>query len=184
MWHPSPGVPTPRIDTPRGGPLSPVPDRKIGAQTPEEEHAIMRCLKQLVFTAVVAAIAWQSLPVTSDTADAEYGWNGRRRISYQHSKDLFYNQYVGPGPGRAAAEMYTSPMPVPAHVGHMYNTYQPFYPNEYLYQHTRSYYNYHPGAGWTRTNARYGSSHCWFCRDICSGTCNLLDWDAILHCCP
>ncbi len=109
----------------------------------------MRRLQQFVITAAIAVVAWQSLPTTTDTADAEYGWEGRRRISYQHSKDLFYNQYVGPGAGTAAAEMYVSPLPVPERVGHTYGTYQPFYPNEYLYRHKRSYYNYHPGAGWT-----------------------------------
>ena len=30
-------------------------------------------------------------------------------------------------------------------------------PHEYLYQHHRGYWNHHPGAGWTRTKARYGT---------------------------
>ena len=140
---------------------------------------MMRRLQQLLCTAFVATLAWQSLPVTTDTADAEYGWEGRRRISYQYSKDLFYNQYVGPGPGTAAAEMFVSPLPVPEHVGHMYNTYQPFYPNEYLYHHKRSYYNYHPGAGWTRTNATYHTKHAWWAGDICCGA-NPFDLSCLL----
>lgn len=143
----------------------------------------MRRLRTIVFTIAVAAIAWQSLPVTSSDADAEYGWEGRRRISYQYSKDLFYNQYVGPGPGTAAAEMYVAPLPVPQHVGHTYGTYQPFYPNEYLYRHKRSYYNYHRGAGWTRTNARYGTDCCWWKRDICCGAAHCFDFSALLDCC-
>jgi hypothetical protein len=143
----------------------------------------MRRLQKFVALAVIAVTAWHCLPITASTADAEYGWEGRRRISYQYSKDLFYNQYVGPGPGAAAAEMYVSPLPVPEHVGHMYNTYQPFYPNEYLYHHKRSYYNYHPGAGWTRTNARYHTNCCWWCPDVCCGASHFLNLDCLLDCC-
>ena len=47
------------------------------------------------------------------------GWDGKRHISYQQQKDLFYNYYAQPGPyNGAAAGMYTSPRPVPANVGH------------------------------------------------------------------
>ena len=53
--------------------------------------------------------------------------------------------------------MYVSPLPVPANVGHTYTTYQPFMPHEYMYNHQRSYYTYNRGAGWTRTNVRYGT---------------------------
>ena len=47
----------------------------------------------------------------------------------------------------------TSPrVPVPAWVGHTYYTYQPFLPNELLYQHHRTYYRYYDqGRGLTRT---------------------------------
>lgn len=143
----------------------------------------MRRLQQLLCTVALAMAAWQSLPTNAFAGEASYGWNGRRRISYQHSKDLFYNQYVGPGPGRAAAEMYVSPLPVPARVGHTYNTYQPFYPNEYLYPHTRSYYNYHPGAGWTRTNARYHTKCCWWKPEICRQACCYYDLGCLLNDC-
>ena len=109
--------------------------------------------------ALLAAFVWQCLP--TDTAQADYGWEGKRRISYQYSKDLFYNSMSDlPAAGGVPAKMYTSPMPVPEHVGHTYGTYQPFYPKEYLYRHKRSYYNYHAGAGWTRTNVRYGTGCC------------------------
>ena len=37
------------------------------------------------------------------------------------------------------------------------STYQPFMPHEYMYKHERSYYTYNPGAGWRRTNVRYGT---------------------------
>lgn len=143
----------------------------------------MRRLQHYVFTALLTVIAWQSMPLATDTADAEYGWDGRRRISYQYSKDLFYNQYVGPGPGAAAAEMYPAPMPVPENVGHTYYTYQPFYPNEYLYRHHRSYYNYHPGCGWTRTNARYHTDKCWYKGQIACQAAGIVDWSCLLDWC-
>lgn len=99
--------------------------------------------------------AWQALPFGSNVANAKHGWDGKRRISYQHQKDLFYNYYVGGTGGSAAAQLYESPLPTPPFVGHTYVTYQPFMPHEYMYRHMRSYYTYNPGAGWTRTNVRY-----------------------------
>jgi hypothetical protein len=30
-------------------------------------------------------------------------------------------------------------------------------PHEYMYNHQRAYYTYNRGAGWTRTNVRYGT---------------------------
>ncbi|MGI9456468.1 MAG: hypothetical protein ACR2NU_07895 [Aeoliella sp.] len=135
-------------------------------------------VSRLLTMAVVVAIAWQCLP----TAQADYGWEGKRKISYQHSKDLFYNQYVGPGPNGVPAEMNVSPMPVPERVGHTYGTYQPFYPHEYLYRHKRAWYNYHQGAGWTRTNVRYGTGCGWW-NDLCCGCKNCCDVSGILDCC-
>jgi len=91
-------------------------------------------------------------------AQLKAGWDGKRRISYQQQKDLFYNYYAQPGPyNGAAAGMYVSPRPVPPFVGHTYVTYQPYMPHEYLYKHHRAYYTHTPGAGWRRTNVRYGT---------------------------
>lgn len=98
--------------------------------------------------------------LASGTAFAAKGWDGTRPLSYQAQKDLFYNYYVGPGPSGTAAQLYVSPLPVPAFVGHTYVTYQPFMPHEYLYRHQRSYYTYNQGAGWTRTNVRYNTGTC------------------------
>lgn len=78
-----------------------------------------------------------------------------RIISYQSKNDLFANYQVGPYPSGTAAQMYVSPLPVPAQVGHTYTTYQPLMPHEYLYRHTRSHYAYQRGAGWTRAKVRY-----------------------------
>jgi hypothetical protein len=103
--------------------------------------------------AAVAAVLL-GMSQSSPTAQAAEGtW--QRVISYQDKRDLFANYYVGPMPCGTAAEMYVSPQPVPANVGHTYVTYQPLMPHEYLYKHTRSHYAYTPGAGWYRSKIRY-----------------------------
>lgn len=99
-----------------------------------------------------------ALGLLAATSEASNGWNGKRRISHQRPNDLFYNSYVGPNPSGTAAQMYISPVPVPAHVGHTYTTYQPFMPHEMMYRHHRSYYTHNAGSGWTRTNVRYHTS--------------------------
>jgi hypothetical protein len=99
-----------------------------------------------------------------------HGWDGKRQKSFQQQKDLFYNYYAQPGPFyNTAGKMYVCPQPVPANVGHTYVTYQPFMPHEYMYHHKRAYYTHNPGAGWTRTNVRYGT-----CGNWCRGAC--MDW--------
>jgi hypothetical protein len=117
--------------------------------------------------------------LASGTAQAEKGWDGTRPISYQAQHDLFYNYYVGPGPSGAVAQMYVSPQPVPAFVGHTYNTYQPFYPHEYLYRHQRSYYTHNEGAGWTRTNVRYSTGSC--CPSPSMASSYLGTFNGLLH---
>jgi hypothetical protein len=131
-------------------------------------------MRSKVFTTcmmlVLAATVWQCATVRDNSARAAHGWEGKRRISYQDQKDLFYNYYAQPGPFyNTPSKMYVSPLPVPAHVGHTWVTYQPFMPHEYLYRHQRGYYNYNPGAGWTRTNVRYGT-----CGNYRQGVC--ADW--------
>lgn len=71
--------------------------------------------------------------------------------------DLFYNYYVGPAPmaGGVAAGMYPAPLPTPPLVGHTYITYQPLMPQEFLYQHHRSYHRHHPGRGWVSTKVHW-----------------------------
>jgi hypothetical protein len=117
---------------------------------------------RLLSTNALAALATLSLLSVANVANAEVrmkaGWDGKRHISYQQQKDLFYNYYAQPGPyNGAAAGMYICPKPVPPHVGHTWVTYQPFMPHEFMYQHHRAYYTYNPGAGWRRTNVRYGT---------------------------
>lgn len=71
-------------------------------------------------------------------------------------QDLFYNYYVGGfSSGGYPAQMYLSPRPTPALVGHTYITYQPFYPHEFMYRHHRSYTRVHRPGGVTRTKITY-----------------------------
>jgi len=105
---------------------------------------------------VIAALACQTSPQGAAAVELKNGWDGKRHISYQDQKDLFYNYYAQP-PG-AAAGIYPAPGPVPPRVGWTYVTYQPFMPHEFMYAHQRSYYTYNRGAGWTRTNVRYGTA--------------------------
>lgn len=102
----------------------------------------------------VAAVIVECIS-SGSPAQADEGWEGRRRVSMQAKNDLFYNYYVGPYPSGTASQLYVSPLPVPATVGHTWITYQPFMPHEFLYKHHRSYYTYNPGAGWTRAKIRY-----------------------------
>jgi hypothetical protein len=64
--------------------------------------------------------------------------------SAAEAADLFYNYYVS---GNPPAQAFLSPRPSPPLVGHTYITYQPLYPNEFLYHHHRTY-------------ARYDCAHC------------------------
>jgi hypothetical protein len=69
--------------------------------------------------------------------------------------DLFYNYYAPPAPSAVGAQLYVSPRPTPALVGHTYVTYQPLMPHEFLYKHQRVYYTENPEAGCTRTKVRW-----------------------------
>jgi hypothetical protein len=108
---------------------------------------------------VIAALAFHSANHAA-AVEVRHGWDGKRNISYQDQKDLFYNYYAQPGPcyGATAAGIYPSPGPIPPRVGWTWVTYQPYMPHEYMYAHQRSYYTYNQGAGWTRTNVRYGTA--------------------------
>lgn len=122
------------------------------------EHAVCRS-RSLCWAVAISAMTCLSLPLAS-RADVTMkpGWDGKRYISYQQQKDLFYNYYAQPGPyNGAGAQLYISPRPVPAFVGNTWVTYQPYMPHEYLYKHQRSYYTHNRGAGWRRTTVRYGT---------------------------
>ena len=66
--------------------------------------------------------------------------------------DLFYNFYAHGPCGGYPAQMYVSPKPVPANVGHTYITNQALMPHEMMYKHHRTYHQYYDGGrGLTRT---------------------------------
>jgi hypothetical protein len=79
-----------------------------------------RLLKRLVYPAVATAI----VTIAGSAAQAA---------------DLFYNYYAS---GNPPAQAFVSPRPTPPLVGHTYVTYQPLYPNEFLYRHHRTYARY------------------------------------------
>jgi hypothetical protein len=70
--------------------------------------------------------------------------------------DLFYNYYTQGACNQANAQMYVSPQPVPAWVGHTFTTYQPLMPHQYLYWHHHSYHKYYDsGRGHNTTRVKY-----------------------------
>lgn len=57
---------------------------------------------------------------------------------------------------QVAASLYPSPRPVPPYVGYTYITYQPLAPQEFMYEHHRSYVRTDPCTGsTTRTRISY-----------------------------
>lgn len=69
---------------------------------------------------------------------------------------LFTQQYTQGNANQNNAVMYISPVPVPAHVGHTYYTYQPLYPHEMLHLHNERYHSYYDqGRGLNRTGVHY-----------------------------
>jgi hypothetical protein len=70
--------------------------------------------------------------------------------------DLFYNYYTQGACNQANAQMYVSPQPVPAWVGHTFTTYQPLMPHQMLYWHKHSYHKYYDsGRGHNTTRISY-----------------------------
>lgn len=111
---------------------------------------MLRFLLRSALIAVVLVSCASFLDVGTQTASAQQGQ------SYYGNPDLFYNFYAQANGGGIGAQMYISPGPVPASVGHTYNTYQPFMPHELLYKHQRTYYRYYDeGRGFTRTHVRW-----------------------------
>lgn len=72
------------------------------------------------------------------------------------TQPLFDNYFTRGYANQAEAAMYISPTGVPGWVGHTYNTYQPLYPHQFLYQHHDRYHSYYDGGtGLNRTSAKY-----------------------------
>lgn len=66
-------------------------------------------------------------------------------ISYSigDNSSLFGNYYAQPGTGTESAALYQAPHPTPYKTGHVFYTYEPFRPHEFMYRHTRTYYNFY-----------------------------------------
>ncbi len=72
------------------------------------------------------------------------------------TQPVFDNYFTRGYANQAEAGMYMSPVGVPGWVGHTYNTYQPFNPHNYLYQHHDRYHSYYDdGRCLNRTSAKY-----------------------------
>jgi len=104
------------------------------------------------------------LPLGALMITALWAWHGelgcpsqaQANDFYRPNADLFYNYYVPPtGPASVGAQLYPCPRPVPPLVGHTYVTYEPLMPHEFLYRHSRTYWRYNPGAGWTRARVSW-----------------------------
>lgn len=120
-------------------------------------HFLLR--STLIAMALVACSSF--LDATTKTASAQHGacphcGQNHGGSGSSGNPDLFYNFYAQANNGGIPAQMYMSPGPVPAHVGHTYYTYQPFMPHELLYKHSRTYHRYSDeGRGFTRTHVRW-----------------------------
>jgi hypothetical protein len=89
-------------------------------------------------------VATAAMLVLAVPASAQDGYLNNQ--SQQLDFNLFQNFYTPQGPSLSTAAMYNAPHPVPYWVGSSMYTYQPFYPHEHLYQHTKNYYNYYGSA--------------------------------------
>ncbi len=107
----------------------------------------------LVAAAAVMAVGELSIRQASAQQPGYVGYYGCVR-PYSRA-DLFYNYYAPTCGDGVSAQLYVSPRPVPAHVGHTYITYQPLMPHEFLYKHHRTYFRYHPGSGVTKTKVHW-----------------------------
>jgi len=85
---------------------------------------------------VVSSLASTAEAQQCDGRGGRYGARCDRHYAGADTSDLFQQYYADPGMcGSVGAELYPSPMPVPAFVGHTYYTYQPMYPHMWMDPH-------------------------------------------------
>ncbi len=112
---------------------------------------------RIISCALVAAV---TLVITGTAAESHAqqplpAYSGR--YWQQTTAPLFSNYYVQPHVcGGVPAQMYISPVPTPAYVGHTNVTNQAFMPHEYMYKHKRIYYKWHRNGG------NYTKTKVWF----------------------
>ena len=116
-------------------------------------------IAQVLLAVLALAVVSLATSASKPRASCKAGWDGKRHISYQQQKDLFYNYYAQPGPyNGAAAQMYVSPAAGAGerrpHLGHLPAVHAA---RVSCTSTNASYYTYNPGAGWRRTNVRYGT---------------------------
>lgn len=112
-----------------------------------------RIISCAVFAAV--ALAFASSASESHAQQQLPAYSGR--YWQQTTAPLYSNYYVHPyACGGVPAQLYLSPVPTPAHVGHTRITNQAMMPHEYMYRHHRTYYKWHRNGGnFTRTKVWY-----------------------------
>lgn len=95
----------------------------------------------------------------SEYGYSQYGYgdaSGYAAMNGHGTQPLFDNYFTRGYANQAEAGLYISPIGVPGHVGHTYNTYQPLNPHHFLYQHKDRYHSYYDnGSGLNRTRAKY-----------------------------
>jgi hypothetical protein len=109
-------------------------------------------MKRSSTCSLLAAIVAAAAGLCGSTAMAQ-DYNGGGY--YPGHPKMFRNYYVG-GPGQGApAQLYVSPRPTPAYVGHTWITYEPLMPHEFLYRHHRAYYAHNADGSWTTTRVHW-----------------------------
>ena len=83
-------------------------------------------------------------------AQSSYAGDCYGARSDHRAGDLFPSYWAPPGPNGISAPLYVSPVPTPPVVGHVWVTYQPLYPHEFLYKHNKVYWRNNPQGGRTR----------------------------------
>jgi hypothetical protein len=97
------------------------------------------------------------------------------------SPELFAQYYVPPAYGGVGAQLYPCPRPTQPWIGHVYITYPPLAPQEFLYQHEREYRVYRPDGTSTVTEVTWSGGH--YSQSACHFFCgrNLPVKTGLLH---
>ena len=124
--------------------------------------------RKIAIVSIVATFAVALLWATPASAGVHY------------AGEVNYNYYGPVGYDGTVAQLYVSPRPVPAYVGHTQITYAPLMPHEFLYTHGRTYVRCNGcNGGVTVTRVHYGHRpqpfmrHCYPCGRMFTNVLNL-----------
>jgi hypothetical protein len=132
---------------------SPQIPHEIASKEQRMKRISTRTLVGAMTFAVCAALTG-SAAIAQDPYGYGYGYGDSGY--YPGNPKLFRNYYVGGPEGQGApAQLYVSPRPVPAYVGHTWITYEPLMPHEFLYAHHRHYYAHHADGSCTHTKVKW-----------------------------